>query len=257
LNPVYRKKGTGESFSNIKESTGNTKPIISRQEKMKSIFHTVEMIRRDLTKCGVRLLEPAKFLGFPLFVNSDYSFRVIYGIANEMLRVDAKEGETSVTINRNIFFKKGSTTPTHSRSAGCRSSGGGISKVCRKNKVSKGISKKGKSILIYDPEYRNYEVNEIRSVDDYQLILETGLQHDYTINSSLVVLRDVEYRHYAEQNILKRKINKGYFRPLIKEVTDFYVKFFPESCSVLYRIEIEKKEQIRGYIFMENMKENK
>jgi hypothetical protein len=111
--------------------------------------------------------------------------------------------------------------------------------------------------LIYDPEYRNYEVNEIRAVEGDRLILETGLQHDYPKNSSLVVLRDVEYRHFAEQNILRRKVNKGYFKPLIKDVTDFYVKFFPESCSVLYRVEIEKKEQIRGYIFMENIKENK
>jgi hypothetical protein len=66
-------------------------------------------------------------------------------------------------------------------------------------------------------------------------------------------LKEVEYKHYAEQNILKRKVNKGYFQPLIEGVTDFYVKFFPESCSVLYRIEVNKKEQIRGYIFLTNM----
>jgi uncharacterized membrane protein YbhN (UPF0104 family) len=39
-------------------------------------------------------------------------------------------------------LKKGSATPTYSRSAGCRSFGGFISKVCRKNKVSQGINKK-------------------------------------------------------------------------------------------------------------------
>ncbi|MGD2087822.1 MAG: 4Fe-4S binding protein [Candidatus Aminicenantes bacterium] len=41
------------------------------------------------------------------------------------------------------IFKKGVAPPTHSRSARCRSFGGVISKVCRKNKVSEGISKKG------------------------------------------------------------------------------------------------------------------
>jgi hypothetical protein len=222
-------------------------------EKKETIFHTVELIRGDLTQCGMRLAEPAKFLGFPFFVNSDYSFRVIYGIEDEMLRVDAKESEAYVTINRNNFFKKGSATPDASRSVVCRSSGGVTSKVNRKNKVLKGISRKGKRILIYDPDNTKYEVNEIRAVEGDRLILVTGLKDDYPGQSSLVVLRDVEYKHYPRENMLKRKVDKGYFRPLLKGVTDFYVKFFPESCSVLYRVEIEKKEQIRGYIFMENI----
>ena len=206
-------------IANVSESTSHTKRVISSQEKMESIFHTVEMIRSDLTKCGMRLLEPAKFLGFPLFVNSDYSFKVIYGIETEMLSNDAKENAAAITINRNDFFKK------------------------------------GKRIVIYDPDNRNYEINEIQDLDGDQLILLTALQEDYPKNSSVVVLKEVEYKHYAEQNTLKRKVNKGYFQPLIEEVTDFYVKFFPESCSLLYRIEVNKKEQIRGYIYMTNMVE--
>ena len=204
-------------ISNVSESTTHAKRVIGSQEKMESIFHTVEMIRSDLTKCGMRLLEPAKFLGFPLFVNSDYSFKVIYGIETEMIIDDSKESATAITINRNDFFTK------------------------------------GKRIVIYDPDNRNYEINEIQAVDGDRLILLSGLQDDYPKNSSVVVLKEVEYKHYTEQNILKRKVNKGYFQPLIEEVTDFYVKFFPESCSVLYRIEVNKKEQIRGYIFMTNM----
>lgn len=204
-------------IANVSESTSHTKRIISSKERMESIFHTVEMIRSDLTKCGMRLLEPAKFLGFPLFVNNDYSFKVIYGIETEILINDAAESATIISINRNDFFKK------------------------------------GKRIVIYDPDNRNYQINEIRAVNGDRLILATGLQNDYPKNSSVVVLKEVEYKHYAEQNTLKRKVNKGYFQPLIEEVTDFYVKFFPESCSMLYRIEVNKKEQIRGYIFMINM----
>lgn len=206
-------------IANVSESTRQTKRIIGSQEKMESIFHTVEMIRSDLTKCGMRLLEPAKFLGFPLFVNSDYSFKVIYGIETELLIQGSKESDVVITINRNDFFTK------------------------------------GKRIVIYDPDNRNYQINEIQAVDGDQLILSAGLQDDYPKNSSVVVLKEVEYKHYAQQNTLKRKVNKGYFQPLIEEVTDFYVKFFPESCSVLYRIEVNKKEQIRGYIFMTNMVE--
>jgi hypothetical protein len=37
---------------------------------------------------------------------------------------------------------------------------------------------------------------------------------------------------------------------LLQEVTDFQVTFFPEANSILYRIEINGKEQIRGYIFL-------
>ena len=205
----------------LNETTVNTKRIIGSSEKMESIFHTVELIREDLTQCGMRLMEPAKLLGFTLFVNSDYSFKVVYGIENEMLRVDAKKIDTAIKINR-----------------------------------KKNLFKKGENIVIYDPDNRNYEVNEIRAVEGDRLILVTGLQYDYPINSSVVLLKVVEYKHYAEQNILKRKVNNGYFQPMIKEVTDFYVKFFPEFCSVLYRVEIEKKEQIRGYIFMNNMEIN-
>ena len=127
-------------ISNVSESTSHAKRIIGSQEKMESIFHTVEMIRSDLTKCGMRLLEPAKFLGFPLFVNSDYSFKVIYGIETEMLNNDAKVSDTAINVNRNDFFTK------------------------------------GKKIVIYDPDNRNYEINEIQAVDGDQLILLTALQ---------------------------------------------------------------------------------
>ena len=49
------------------------------------------------------------------------------------------------------FTKKGVAPPTHSRSARCRSFGDVISKVCRKDKVSQGLSKKGQQYdLILD-----------------------------------------------------------------------------------------------------------
>jgi hypothetical protein len=63
----------------------------------------------------------------------------------------------------------------------------------------------------------------------------------------------VEYKIYPSQSALKRKVNSGYFQPMLEKVTDFNVTYFPEAISVLYRIEIDKKEQIRGYIFLVNM----
>lgn len=205
----------------IIKSTGGIvlkeKRIIDSREKKEAIFHTVEMIRKDLTQCGRGLLEPAKLLGFPLFANSDYSFILIYGIENEMSTEDAKKNDTTITTNRENNFKK------------------------------------KERIVIYDPDIRNYEVKEILSVDDERLILGAGLLNDYPKNSLLVMLKQVEYKYFYEQNMLRRKVNQGHFQSFLEEVTDFYVKFFPESCSVLYRIEIDKKEQIRGYIYMTNM----
>jgi NADPH:quinone reductase-like Zn-dependent oxidoreductase len=56
-----------------------------------------------------------------------------------------------IDYTREDFTKKGVAPPTHSRSARCRSFGDVISKVCRKNKVSQGISKKGQQYdLILD-----------------------------------------------------------------------------------------------------------
>ena len=39
---------------------------------------------------------------------------------------------------------------------------------------------------------------------------------------------------------------------ILDKVTDFYIKHFPESNSVLYRIE-RGNEQIRGYVFLSSL----
>ncbi|UCH94005.1 MAG: hypothetical protein JSV88_27575 [Candidatus Aminicenantes bacterium] len=80
---------------------------------------------------------------------------------------------------------------------------------------------------------------------------------DFPGSSMIIVLKEVEYKYYPDQEALKRKVNKGGFLLFFEEVTDFFVKYFPESCSVLYRIELNRKEQIRGYIFLPNMVKKK
>lgn len=208
-------------MSNLSESTAYSKKVTTNQQKMEAIFHTVEMLRSDLTKCGMRLQEAAKFFSFPLFENSDYSFKVNYGIEKEILTADAHSGENTIAIGRNDFFNK------------------------------------GKRVVIYHPEKEIYEINEIESRGGDLLTLSNNLLKDYPKNSMVVVLKQVEYKFYSQQNVksLKRKVNKGYFQPLIEDVTDFYVRFYPEAYSVFYKIEIDEKEQVRGYIFLTNMVE--
>jgi len=204
-------------ISNVSESVKQSKRVMGHQEKMESIFHTVEMLRSDLVKCGMRLQEASKLFGFPLFENGDINFKVVYGIEDECLLDDGHRGENIITVNRNDFFKK------------------------------------GKKLAIYNPDKGIYEVNRIQRTSRDQLILEDLLQNDYPKNSLAVVLKEVEYKLYKKEQVLKRKVNRGYFQPLVENVTGFYVRYYPESSSVLYRIEVDKKEQIRGYIFLINL----
>jgi len=193
--------------------------IINNQQRMEAIFNTVDSIRSDLTKCGMKLREASNRFGIPLFEYSTQSFKVLYGTGEEPLLADCWKGAKEILINRNDFFSK------------------------------------QKEILIYDTERGNYEFNVISGVSGNRLLLAYNLQDDYGKNSMAVVLKYVEYKIYPTEKVLKRKVNNGYFQPLLEEVTDFYVKFYPESIAVLYRFEINKKEQLRGYIFLSQMVE--
>lgn len=193
--------------------------IINNQQRMEAIFHTVDSIRSDLTKCGMKLREASMRFGFPLFQNSEQSFKVLYGTSEEPLLTEGWYGSNEISVNRNDFFAK------------------------------------PKEILIYDEEKGNYEFNVIGGVSGNTLLLNYNLKNDYSKNSTVVALKYVEYKIYPAEKTLKRKVNNGYFQPLLEEVTDFYVQFYPESISVLYRFEINNKEQLRGYIFLPNMVE--
>lgn len=188
--------------------------VIGHQQKMESIFHTIDMIRSDLTKCGMRLQEASRLFNFQVFKNSDSSFKVVYGLFSEHLLKESPAGSGSLTLNRNEYFQN------------------------------------RKKIVIYDPDNQNFEVNRIKKWSRGQLLLEKCLQYHYPEKSVVVVLKEVEYKLYSSQNALKRKVNRGYFQPIIEEVTGFDVVFYPEAYSVLYRIEVNRKEQIRGYIFL-------
>ncbi|MGE5341885.1 MAG: type II secretion system protein J [Candidatus Omnitrophota bacterium] len=203
--------------ANVGESIRNSKKVISNQQRMESIFQTIDVIRSDLTKCGMRLQDPARFLTFPLFENSDVSFKVTYGTDDESLLETAFAGTNIIKVNRNDYFQ---------------------------------LKRK---ILIYDPGSEQYEVNEIKGLSGSQVTLTTLLKNNYPVNSVAVILKEIEYKHYLQQNTLKRKVNAGYFQPLIDNVTDFSVTFYPEVRSVFYRIEVNEKEQVRGYIFLPHM----
>lgn len=203
-------------ITNVSETSMMSKKITSKQDVLESVFHTVDTIKTDLTKCGMRLQEASKYFNFPLFEHSEESFKVIYGIANEISQTDYFKGEKILYVNKNEYFRK------------------------------------GKTVLVYNIDNDVFEFNEIKELKNGKIILLKNLQNDYLKNSIIVALKQINYKLYSKQNVLKRKTDKGYFQPLIENVTDFYIKLFPDSNSVLYRIEINNKEQIRGYIFLMN-----
>lgn len=205
--------------SNITETNRCSQKIIGNQARLEAIFHTVDTIKSDLTRCGSRLQEASDTFGFTTFENTGQSFRVLFGVGEEVLLDDCWQEETAINVNRNDYFSK------------------------------------GKEILIYDKERRCFEFNEVRGRDGDWLLLSNELQNNYSRNSTAVALKEVEYKIYEKENVLKRKVNGGYFQPLIEEVTDFNISYFPESESVLYRLEINHKEQVRGYIFLTNLVE--
>jgi hypothetical protein len=202
---------------NVSQSASLSKKVITNQQRLESIFHTVDTIKSDLTKCGMRLQEAIKNFNLTVFENTDDHIMVLYGVTGESLICDVLKGEKLIEINRNEYFKK------------------------------------KKKILLYNLEKGIHEYNEIKNLENGKILLSKSLKNDYPQHSIIILLRQIEYQLFPKQNSLKRKVDKGYFQPLIEEVTDFYVNFFQDSKSVLYKIEINGKEQIRGYIFLVNM----
>jgi hypothetical protein len=165
----------------------------------------------------MRLQEARQFCEIAPFSSAVGTFACTYGIADEPLLEGATQGQHALKVAPNEFFKK------------------------------------EMAVLIYNLSSRLWELNEIEYRLDGALILKNPLQNDFTLNSTVVALKKVEYKYFPAQHTLKRKTGRGNFQPLLEEVTDFYVTFFPDANSVLYRIEVNKKEQVRGYIFLLNL----
>jgi hypothetical protein len=191
--------------------------ITGNQERLEAIFHTVDTIKLDLNKCGMRLQEAVRLFGIPGFAGGPDGFKVLYGLADEALLEQALSGQRTLKTEANDFFKK------------------------------------DRAILVYDPQQSAWEFHEIQDRMGGVLALKDPLGHDFPRNCPVLALKKVEYRYFAAQRMLKRKTDQGNFQPLLEDVTDFYVTHFPDANSVLYRIEVNKKEQIRGYIFLLNL----
>lgn len=208
-------------ISSVTDSTDSGKKIQENQAVLESIFNTVDALKTDLTKCGMRLQEAKKYFDFPIFTNSNIELKTLSGITNIYLKEETPTGTNELCLEKNEYLKK------------------------------------KRKLLIYNTENNTYEFNTIDDIeydeDKVYISLVKETKNFYEKNSVIILLKSVSFKYYAKEKTLKRKIDNGYFQPMIDNVTDFYLKYFPDSYSLLYRIEVGNKEQIRGYIFLTNM----
>jgi len=189
-----------------------------------AIFEITELLRFDLTSCGKMLGEAWETFYLPAFEYADNMLSTCRGTARGSLTGDRRKGETEI----NVLLNTGPPAP-----------------LARSSKI-----------LIYDKERYTYEINILRQGDGQRrqqrrLILKEGLQNDFRDRSTVVVFDHVVWRCKPDRQLFFREVNgRRYKWPI--NVTDFNITYFPESVSVLYLIEIDKKEQVRGYKFLIN-----
>lgn len=204
-------------ISSVTEGVSVSKKVTTNQDVLESLFFTVDSIKNDLTKCGMRLQEAIKLFNLKVISNSQRSFTILYGISSTSLLSDSYQKDNFLQIADNEFIKK------------------------------------RQKLLLYDPELKNNMICTVKEKKKNEVILNRPLQNDFIKSSPVIVLKEIEYKYFPKQKVLKKKVNLGYFQPLIENVTDFFVAHFPDSNSILYRIEIGNREQVRGYIFLSNL----
>ena len=63
----------------------------------------------------------------------------------------------------------------------------------------------------------------------------------------------VKYHYCLKGKTLTRSLHEGPSEVLLENVTHFMAKFFPDSQSMLYEIQINHNNQVRGYLHMPNL----
>ncbi len=193
--------------------------LTQSQDRLESIFHTVDTIKSDLCKCGMRLQEAARGFGLQAFSCSSTGFQLQYGSHSQCLLADASRGDREVRVE------------------------------------AAGLFPRGRSVLLYNVDSHACSWNEAAAAAAGMLQLSAPLGTDFQAGSELVAVRRVEYRWDSASGTLRRRSDRGGFQPLLDDVTDFYVAYFADAHAVLYRLEIGRREQVRGYLFLTNLVE--
>lgn len=81
------------------------------------------------------------------------------------------------------------------------------------------------------------------------------LKHSLITTKTIVVDKDnfVKCDDMTFKIDRKKKVLKGGRKHILHNVTDVFFSHFPDSNSLLYRLEVRNREQVRGYIFLTSM----
>ncbi len=202
----------------VSQAGGYTEKLRNDQQRIESLFNMVDLIKSDLLKCGIRLGETDGIV--EPFCWEDDGFKLIYGFYEEFLKKSETAGGLMIKVrgNNQIF------------SRGCK-------------------------VIIYDQLTGSREINVIEGYTGGYIELGAPLHKDYGAGSLLICLKTLEYRWFIAEKCLKRKVDNGFFQPLIEEVTAFDVSYINDYKTVQYKVEINSKEQLQSFVFLNNLKE--
>jgi len=210
-------------ISSVTHSVRISRHFGEDQQRLEAIFHAIDTLRADIENCGMRLQEPLA-LDFPVVTCADDHTRcsLLVGRDDAIVVAPVAPGTSDVRI-----------TP--------------MAELAARD-----------SVLIFEPFSRLCVPGQLTQVatvgEETHLTLTEPLLEPIPAAATLVALRRVEYRWFAGERVLKRKADRGTFQPLLEGVTDFFFTFFPEDRTVLYRIEVDRREQLRGYLFLTNVR---
>ena len=134
-------------ITSVFESTSCSKKVNKNQQMLESIFHTVDTIKSDLSKCGMRLQEAGQYYKIDWFEKTQDGFKVTFGVTTIRLGEPYFKGNNNIGVEKNEFL--------------------------RKNKM----------FLIYHPDSGSYEIKKIKEVNANQITTATPLQSDYFRNA--------------------------------------------------------------------------
>lgn len=194
------------------------KNIERENKELKAVFEIVDALRFDLTQCGKMLSEANGLFYILQFEHTDEMLSMRTGTGVGSLSGNCRKGETVINITT---ATGGSFTPSA-------------------------------QVLIYDKETGTHEIKKIQRCDGSRLILEEGLGENFREHSTVVLFAQIEWTYNLARGSFSRIADGVQLKWLIN-VTDFNVTYYPELVSVLFRIEMNKKTQVRGYIPLENM----
>jgi hypothetical protein len=175
---------------------------------MESAFKTVDTFKADFSKCGKNMDEPKKLFNLDCFYESDYSYYCQYGIKNETIPTTANKNSKQLQIPNPDYFSPGIT------------------------------------VLIYNSDQLIYEYNQVKTIDGNTLVLKNKLQHDYPQDSNIIVIREIKYKYNFILETLKRRVDRGKFQLLNRNVTRFYIFFFNLKSMKNFSLTLEINERM-------------